>query len=300
MVVLFLLTACPSLPLGHWFQFLARLLWMGFAVTSPLFGVGLVVRGLFLRRQRAAPLLAGLGVPLLFLASNEAFDAILRWELSRVARRAEPLVDWIRAMHREAGYPPFCLREAAESLEEHALETGLFLYPRYSYRVSATGHPGASIHWYDLGLPEERRGAESADNYFFWPWSLAQHAFLLLLVDRDGLVIGCCGENVPLSTLPVPFRAESWKERSPSRIGMAATILGDQSFRQEPLAEVTELLGEPEGRELLWPDWSGGWELRVRMVDLLGGGHLIYWPSGLYAAHGEHDLIEGWAYVREG
>jgi hypothetical protein len=151
------------------------------------------------------------------------------------------------------------------------------------------------LHWYDLGS----RGGSGFDGLWKYPDGQPDHAILVVVTDRAGVVVEVDADRLPGSVEARRFERELWAERT-DRMSMLGDLVATLDPVGQPLPTTAEQLGPPDGSRVLV---DAAWELRVPCpIGLLNWDVFFYWPSETYpdyAYGGSVERIGGWAYVHE-
>ena len=211
----------------------------------------------------------------------------------KAAANGTVLIGAIRSYEAANGKPPPFLGALTPSFIETIPGTGLPDYPTFKYQVFTESK--SSLAWYDLG---SREGKPMAGLWVHMEGD-PEHAILALTLDQHERVVDARADRMPEQYTRTEFDIEKWK-RNEARIQMVRALAEKFMLKDRPFAEVSELLGKPNGVSILR---NSPWELRIEC----GGPGLnwdvfFFWPTLAYPQHiygGSTERIGDWVYVHE-
>jgi hypothetical protein len=276
-----LLIAMPLLLLSA----VALLLLLGLSIAAAFRGT----------LRESIPWLGGAALLVVAVWPAARFSWFLeRFSWTRVARRGATIVAAIDAYQRDHHQPPASLSALVPRYLAAVPGTGAPAYPDFEFERHE--HAGdQTLVWYDLGS----RHGQPTEGLWVYPDGPGDHAILAITFADEGGLEEARIDRAPKLT-PQPFDLTRWKSDRSARLAMAKNLPGELRQRGVKPAQITAVLGEPDGTRHI-P--SSPWELRVPCSHgLLNWDVFFYWPSRRYpqqAYGGSIERIGDWAYVHE-
>ena len=218
---------------------------------------------------------------------------IRKARFNRAAKQAAPLLAAINQYASDKGRPPLSLSDLVPHYVRKIPSTGLREYPQFQYYFFTNSQ--ASIIWYDLGS----RHHKPATGLWVYPDGDPDHAILAFILDKSNRVVDARVDRMPEVTNRTNFDAEFWRANT-NRLEMVRALPERHETKGASLAELTKLLGPPDGKRMLR---DSPWELRIECSwGMLNWDVFFYWPTTNYPNYiygGDTERIGDWAYVHE-